>query len=85
MTTERDAFDQALKALMVAEGCVDDGQIITSYIVIGSAIGADDHRTGYFRDYQGGEQAWHTTLGLIEVARVQLADEMLHADEDDEP
>ncbi len=68
MSTERDTFDAALKTLMVAEDCIDDG-----------------HRTVYFRDYLGGEQPRHITLGLIAFAQAHEAHGALYGDEDDEP
>lgn len=77
MSTERDAFEAALKALMVAEGCMREGEIITSYIVTGSAVGDDPERVSYFRDFQGGQQPYHVTLGLIELVKIHLTDEAL--------
>lgn len=86
MSAADDALEAALLAAAREHDCIDDGHVITSWIVVGTTIGPEMRSTGYFRLYSGGSMPSHVSLGLLDVAATMERDWLISPadDEDDD-
>ena len=71
-----DAIAEAVRAYDV----VDEGDIVTTWMIAGASQGPDDGQTGYFHLYANGVQPTHIAIGLMRMTEHHL----LNGDEDDD-
>jgi hypothetical protein len=74
------AIEDALALAVKAYELTEDGDVVTTWAILGASQGLDDARTGYFQLYPSGSQPTHITVGLLRMAEAQI----LHGYADDE-
>jgi hypothetical protein len=73
-------MDDAIAEAAKAYDLVPEGDVVTTWAVVGASIGLDAGRTNYFGVYPGGNLPPHVAVGLFEVAK----NEVLSGSGDDE-
>jgi len=89
MRAADDDLEAALLAAAREHDCIDDGHVITSWIIVGTTVGPRVDSSSYFRMYSGGSMASHLSLGLLDVAatmeRDWLTSPASDGDDEDDP
>jgi hypothetical protein len=66
----QDRLEAAVHDVAVETGCIEEGEIITSWVLVGSAVnGRAADETSYFRVYPNGTLPSHVVLGLLDYAQ----------------
>lgn len=61
-------LDEAVRECARAYGLIDDGEVITNWIVAGATDGDDDDHTAYFTLHPNGVQPGYIAIGLLTMA-----------------
>ncbi|WCO67888.1 hypothetical protein PO878_04010 [Iamia majanohamensis] len=65
-------LDDAVNTAVRAYDAIDDGEVVTSWIVVGASAGAEADETTIFLLHANGAQPAHSVMGLLEMGKHHL-------------